>query len=194
MECGGCLLSPICLFLSSSGRTNRGLFACPLPSLYSSSGEAVSSLWALRQDRAASLPAPSPHPSEATCSHKPSAAGGLQRPSPLKSSSGSALRSAQEQPSLFLPPYLPTHTKRNHPFPPGRERQIWCPSLIATIAWLIAIFHSSVQIEALTPKNNLRLLCNRFIVCKTLSSPGSPSTFTTALGGEEGGALSPFYR
>lgn len=33
-----------------------------------------------------------------------------------------------------------------------------------------------------------------FIVCKTLSSPGSPSTFITGLGGEEGSAIFPFYR
>ena len=74
---------------------------------------------------------PSPQPSAATCPHKPRAARGLCPPSPLWSSSTSALCSAEEATCLFLPS---PQKKNPHPFLPGRKRQLCCPSRRATIA------------------------------------------------------------
>ena len=141
---GVCLLSIPAGFRLLWGGTGVLCAAFCLPFLL---WEGVSSLGAGRQDWAASLPtrlapALSCHlPIQTQCCCRAAA------PSPLQSSSAHALCSEQEPACLFLsPPHRPPPKK--NPFPPGRERQTSCQSLIATTAVsAIAIWESQGYIS-----------------------------------------------
>lgn len=132
-----------------------------------------------------------PWPSDTTYSHTPNAAGGQQPPSPLQSSSDSAVCSPQT-PAIPFPALSPlhTHTHTNTP-----ERKTYLIS-ISYNRHCISYLHPPPQYtkRSSDSKESPQSFIQLFIVCKTLSSPGSPSTFITGLGGEEGSAIFPFYR
>lgn len=89
---------------------------------------------------------PLPQPSAATCPHKPNAAGGLRpaSPHPVLLSQCLVFWAGTSMP---FPAPAP-HQKNKTSFPPGRERQIWCQSLRATIVvWGIAIKESQGYIS-----------------------------------------------
>lgn len=111
----GCLLSRICLLCSSLGRRSRGLCLLALYLCFSS-GEAVSSWRARRQDWADSLPAPFLASSQLPPSHKqPTLLQGLLQGAACFSPP--VLLCSGKQPSLFLFP----HT--NPFFPSWEDRQ-----------------------------------------------------------------------
>lgn len=129
------------------------------------------------------LSTPSPPLPTATFPHKPSASVGPQ------SSSGSALCSTQEHGSLSWPPT----PSKFAPLPPGRKDRFDVNHLQPLVHEL-----SPPSTPVCRQKHWLKRVTSEFDPAlhsfKTLSSPGFPATFATAPGGEEGGAITLFYR